>query len=328
MAFKVKLLDGTAALPAVTFENDPDSGLYLIADGRIGVSIAGAKVAELNASGLDFYVGANKVAEFDATSQQFLVGGVSVADFQAAAAVLLGTLQWGTGAAIASSNKVRPDYAGFHYGDDTGTSYATDRKDIYHLVEVFASKSPEVVSSADLTSHLITFGDSRVYGLHFDISGSVAIGGALFEVEVFNISQTTKAITGITKANPGVVTCVGHGFANDDNVLIRDVTGMVEVNDHIYTVANKADDSFQLVDAEGANIDSRAYTDYVSGGTCALATGIVEAYNDFPNGTIGAVSGSAPLQAVAGDHCGLFFKNYDNTNDMTVYQSHLWITAL
>jgi hypothetical protein len=70
-----------------------------------------------------------------------------------------------------------------------------------------------------------------------------------------------KTITGITKANPAVVTSVAHGFSNGDKVFIRDVVGMVEVNNLTFTVAGKTADTFQL-----NGINSTAYTTYASGG--------------------------------------------------------------
>ncbi len=44
----------------------------------------------------------------------------------------------------------------------------------------------------------------------------------------------SKTITGITKANPCVVTSVSHGFTEDDNVRIASVLGMVELNNNVY----------------------------------------------------------------------------------------------
>lgn len=79
--------------------------------------------------------------------------------------------------------------------------------------------------------------------------------------------DTPKPITGITKANPGVVTATGHGFSNDDIVVIRGVIGMTKVNKQKFKVANVSSDTFQLTDpATSANVDTSAYTAYSSGG--------------------------------------------------------------
>jgi Flp pilus assembly protein TadG len=70
------------------------------------------------------------------------------------------------------------------------------------------------------------------------------------------------AITGITRANPAVVTSSNHGFQNGDTVYIRNVSGMSQVNDHVFTVANRTTNTFQL---QGVN--SSSYNSYSSGGT-------------------------------------------------------------
>src|SRR5687767_11527086 len=44
------------------------------------------------------------------------------------------------------------------------------------------------------------------------------------------VLEAGKVITGITKANPGVVTAVAHGYNNGDLIKIFDVVGMTQVN--------------------------------------------------------------------------------------------------
>lgn len=75
-----------------------------------------------------------------------------------------------------------------------------------------------------------------------------------------------KAITAITKANPAVVTCVGHGFATGSKQFIAGVSGMVEVNTAIsgrpYTITSLTADTFSIdLDTSGGG-----FTAYTSGG--------------------------------------------------------------
>src|SRR5690606_31564295 len=67
------------------------------------------------------------------------------------------------------------------------------------------------------------------------------------------LDATTRNITGITKANPPVVTSNGHGFNNGDLVYIWDVKGMTQVNGKVFTVANKNNNTFQLRNTNGSN---------------------------------------------------------------------------
>lgn len=58
--------------------------------------------------------------------------------------------------------------------------------------------------------------------------------------------RTTNNITGITNANPAVVTCVAHGIANGEEVYLNRVSGMTEVNNRRFIAANVAADTFEL----------------------------------------------------------------------------------
>ena len=75
----------------------------------------------------------------------------------------------------------------------------------------------------------------------------------------------TKTITGITKANPGVVTSTAHGYANGDYVTLT-IQGMWQLDQVVCRVANVAANTFEL---EG--IDTTAYDTFTSG-TAQLIT--------------------------------------------------------
>lgn len=80
----------------------------------------------------------------------------------------------------------------------------------------------------------------------------------------------SQAITGITQADPGVVTYSGaDSYANGDFITIQEVVGMTEVNGNSYIVANlnTGANTFELTDANGANVDTSGFTAYSSAGT-------------------------------------------------------------
>lgn len=79
------------------------------------------------------------------------------------------------------------------------------------------------------------------------------------------------AITGITQANPAVVTSANHGRSNGDIVYIAGVQGMAEVNTGTsgiaYKVAGATTNTFQLTNPlDDSTINSTGYTAYSSGG--------------------------------------------------------------
>lgn len=73
-------------------------------------------------------------------------------------------------------------------------------------------------------------------------------------------SVAPATITGITAANPGVVTATAHGFVTGDLITIHNVVGMTELNDRIYYVTYVGANTFSIV-------NTSAYTAYTSGGT-------------------------------------------------------------
>jgi len=80
------------------------------------------------------------------------------------------------------------------------------------------------------------------------------------------ITESDKTITGITQANPGVVTISSHGYSNGDHVIITEVVGMTEVNGKTFKVANKTTNTFELQDVDGNNVNTTGFTAYTSGG--------------------------------------------------------------
>jgi hypothetical protein len=90
-----------------------------------------------------------------------------------------------------------------------------------------------------------------------------------FYVNGGQITESAKTITGITQADPAVVTSTAHGYSDGDQVYITSVAGMTEINDSNipYIVANKTANTFEVQDIDGNNVDSSAFTAYSSGGS-------------------------------------------------------------
>lgn len=87
------------------------------------------------------------------------------------------------------------------------------------------------------------------------------------------VTNATKTITAITKANPAVVTSNSHGFSNGDRVFIKSVVGMTQVNNLEFTVAGQTTNTFQL-----SGVDSTNYDTYSSAGTAATIVEITTPY--------------------------------------------------
>jgi len=79
-------------------------------------------------------------------------------------------------------------------------------------------------------------------------------------------SSPARNISGATRASPVVVTANNHGFSNGDRVYIRDVGGMTQINNRVFTVAGVTTNTFQLKNSSGGNINGGGYNSYTSGG--------------------------------------------------------------
>jgi hypothetical protein len=74
-----------------------------------------------------------------------------------------------------------------------------------------------------------------------------------------------NALTGISNANPAVVTDTAHGIADGAVVKITGVVGMEEINDQVAVVEVVDANSYRLI-----GVDSLNYGLYTSGGTAAV----------------------------------------------------------
>jgi hypothetical protein len=119
----------------------------------------------------------------------------------------------------------------------------------------------EVENSAEKTRLIpFEFSTTQTYILEF---GDQYIrfykdGGAILEAN--------KTITGITQANPGVVTATAHGYSNGNTIVISGVVGMTQVNGKRFKVANVTTNTFELQTIDGTNVNTTSFTAYTSGG--------------------------------------------------------------
>lgn len=104
-------------------------------------------------------------------------------------------------------------------------------------------------------------------------------------VSVSTAEAAADNITGITAANPPVVTANSHGISNGDLVRITGVVGMIQVNDRAFIAANVTTNTFEL-----KGVDGSGYTAYASGGSVYETTTLTE---------IGSVVGASGFDGVA-----------------------------
>jgi Flp pilus assembly protein TadG len=76
----------------------------------------------------------------------------------------------------------------------------------------------------------------------------------------------SKVMTGVTRANPAVVTSAAHGLVTGDKVWISGVVGMTQLNNKPFIVGTTTANTFQLRNLNNTNHDSSTYTAYSSAG--------------------------------------------------------------
>ena len=110
-----------------------------------------------------------------------------------------------------------------------------------------------------------------------------------------SVSSDSGVITGVTGADPAVVTSASHGLSNGQVVRIDGVVGMTEINDRLFTTANVDTNTFQLTSE-----DSSGYTSYSSAGTWSKATaGVSVTTTYFTNGDTDATGALTSTWATA-----------------------------
>lgn len=92
------------------------------------------------------------------------------------------------------------------------------------------------------------------------------------------VLESAKTITGITQANPGVVTCTAHGWSNGDWVFLTGVGGMGTRVYGYYQVASATTNTFELNDVYGNAIDTTGFPAFTSGGTAARVYEVTSPY--------------------------------------------------
>jgi hypothetical protein len=202
-----------------------------------------------------------------------------------------GTENTGTGSSINTIGRAKS--RGFEYSSGTASS------------NVFSSSS---LTSAVFKHYLFDmnlFTYLNIKTAQSFTTGETITGGTSGATGTLESISTTETatITGISQANPAVVTA-SNNFREGQQVTIAGVSGMTQVNNNVYTVRNPSSSNFQLYDSsDGTSVDSSGFSSYSSGGTAAHGVVILSSVNGtFSAGetiTGGTSSNTAVIQSDA-----------------------------
>lgn len=148
-----------------------------------------------------------------------------------------------------------------------GTTWVGPQKDHTRKVRLW----PFVYS--ETWRYVLEFGHQY---LRFHKDGRVALSSA-----------ATTTITGITNANPAVITVsTADIWSTGDEIRIDGVLGMPEINGRHYKVTKLTSTTYSLQDqASGANVDSTGFGTYASDGTAGRPVEVATPYqeSDLPD---------------------------------------------
>ena len=132
---------------------------------------------------------------------------------------------------------------------------------------------------------------TRVFAFQYSVTQTYQLEFGAGYIRFFAVhgilTQAGQSITGVTKANPAVLTYSGADtYANDDRVYVTGVVGMTQLNNREFIVknVNAGLNTFELYERVGGAdvaVNSTGYDTYTSGGTVAeiyeVATAFTEA---------------------------------------------------
>lgn len=125
------------------------------------------------------------------------------------------------------------------------------------------------VKHVDRPTRLIPF----IYSTSVKYLIEMGDGYFRFWVDGALLTNAEKAIEGISKSSPAVVTSTAHGFATGEHVVISNVGGLTRVNSRSFRVGAVTADTFEI---EG--FDSTMDADYSGGGVAGRIVEVVTPY--------------------------------------------------
>lgn len=157
-------------------------------------------------------------------------------------------------------NRTLPSYTGYNGASDFVSSPVYTDKATF--TDAPLTNNQYVISAASPTSaNPKTTPASMVHG---------EVATVLFQTAM--VRSTAKVVSGISKANPGVVTCTGHGRNTGDIVAhvmsqtASQYVGMVELNFRPVRITVLDANSYSIQDLDtGADIDTTGFTTFNAG---------------------------------------------------------------
>lgn len=159
--------------------------------------------------------------------------------------------------------------------------YQNGAKTLENMIVVSTGGAKKRAGSKFVWYSAVSGARSRLVPFSYNAEQNYVLEFSVNKIRFFStqaiVTLTAQNITGISQTNPAVLTYSGSDtFNNGDSVVISGVTGMTEVNNREFTVANvnAGANTFEL-----SGVDATGYTAYSAGGTVAEILEVTTTYS-------------------------------------------------
>lgn len=173
---------------------------------------------------------------------------------------------------------VQGQKTGFRFKDWSDYTVTTAESNMAYSFGGIYQLGKDYVSGPSTLTRAITKPVDTTYAIYRDaVLQAEGAGAGEYAIDITTgiatfVPDATGVITGITQANPGVITDVGHGRSNGETIELSSIGGMTELNGQTVTVTVLTADTFSI------GVDTTTYTAYTSGGVWEIFAQAGEVY--------------------------------------------------
>lgn len=122
------------------------------------------------------------------------------------------------------------------------------------------------------------FNDEQAYILEFgdEYVRFIQNGEYIYDGDPFFSAQSVE---GVSNTDPCVITLTAHGYSNGNEVNLRGIVGVPELNNRNFIIANVTTDTFEIQYLDGTDVDATGFGTYVSGGEARIVYEVETPYS-------------------------------------------------
>jgi len=183
----------------------------------------------------------------------------------------------------------------------------------------------------DLSKDYVSGADTHTRRIAKPVTGTVAVYlAAVADVtatwdyvngRVQLTALSSSVVTGVTKANPAVVTTSGsHGFSNGDTIWLETLAGITQLNDRVYTIGGVGASTFQLT---GVDTRTGLITAITKAASAVITTSNTHGFSNGQSVTFSGILGMTELNNLVGTVSGVTGTSFTVSIDSTLFSTYV-----